>query len=228
MLGVSAGIRPRRGGRASALVLTLLLICGYYMLLLVGIRLAQQGLLHPAVGVWAANIITTIFAVTLFRRVEHGGKQSYFSRMWDALATKRASARSAAAPAPANGAVNGGTMNAPVSIARVSSLGRKVAQKAGMNGFPPVSYTHLDVYKRQVRLYASGVDRFLGNNSRARPARRPLSRSAFSRHAANSALGAGHGLFATLTSRPSRGPSAVPSHRERRTRTVPRAPPVRD
>jgi len=50
MLGVSAGIRPRRGGRASGLVLTLLLIAGYYMLLLVGIRLAQQGLLHPAVG----------------------------------------------------------------------------------------------------------------------------------------------------------------------------------
>ncbi len=107
MLGVSAGIRPRRGGRASGLVLTLLLIAGYYMLLLVGIRLAQQGLLHPAVGVWAANIITTVFAVTLFRRVEHGGKQSYLSRMWDRLATKRSSS-APAAEVPANGASNGG------------------------------------------------------------------------------------------------------------------------
>jgi LPS export ABC transporter permease LptF/LPS export ABC transporter permease LptG len=137
MLGVSAGIRPRRGGRASGLVLTLLLICGYYMVLLVGIRLAQQGLLHPAVGVWAANIIAAIFAVTLFRRVEHGGKQSYVSRMWDALAAKRRSASPAAASV-----ANGAAVNAPISIARVSSLGRKAAQKAGMNGFPLL----VDVY----------------------------------------------------------------------------------
>jgi LPS export ABC transporter permease LptG/LPS export ABC transporter permease LptF len=141
LLGVSAGIRPRRGGRASALVLTLLLICGYYMLLLIGIRLAQQGLLHPAVGVWAANIITTIFAVTLFRRVEHGGRQSYLSRMWDSLATRRMSARASQA-APSDEAANGGTMSAPVSIARVSSLGRTATQKAGMNGFPLL----VDVY----------------------------------------------------------------------------------
>jgi LPS export ABC transporter permease LptF/LPS export ABC transporter permease LptG len=142
LLGVSAGIRPRRGGRASALVLTLLLISGYYMLLLVGIRLAQQGLLHPAVGVWAANIITTIFAITLFRRVEHGGKQSYLSRLWDSLATKRISAGAAAAGAPSDGSANGGTMSAPVSIARVSSLGRTATQKVGMNGFPLL----VDVY----------------------------------------------------------------------------------
>jgi len=139
MLGVSAGIRPRRGGRASGLVLTLLLIAGYYMLLLVGIRLAQQGLLHPAVGVWAANIITTIFAITLFRRVEHGGKQSYISRMWEQLAAKRSVAKSRATPPPANG---GGGMAATVSIPLVSSLGRRAAQKAGMNGFPLL----VDVY----------------------------------------------------------------------------------
>lgn len=140
MLGVSAGIRPRRGGRASGLVLTLLLIAGYYMLLLVGIRLAQQGLLHPAVGVWAANIITTIFAITLFRRVEHGGKQSYMSRMWDKLVAKRSAAKSRATPPPANGGAGG--MTATVSIPLVSSLGRRAAQKAGMNGFPLL----VDVY----------------------------------------------------------------------------------
>lgn len=136
MLGVSAGIRPRRGGRASGLVLTLLLICGYYMVLLVGIRLAQQGLLHPAIGVWGANIITAIYSFVLFRRVEHGGKQSYVSRMWDKLATRR-NLGSPAVEAPANG----GAASLPVTIAPMSSV-TQAARKAGINGFPLL----VDVY----------------------------------------------------------------------------------
>src|SRR5262249_23242033 len=43
LLGVPIGVRPRRGGRAAGLILTLVLIGGYYFLFVYGDHTAQQG-----------------------------------------------------------------------------------------------------------------------------------------------------------------------------------------
>jgi LPS export ABC transporter permease LptF/LPS export ABC transporter permease LptG len=71
LLGVPVGVRPRRGGRAAGFVLTILLICGYYLFFVTGVHFAQDGVLSPVVGVWAANVVTLAVALLLLRRIEH-------------------------------------------------------------------------------------------------------------------------------------------------------------
>ncbi len=57
LLGIPLGLRMRAGGKAAGLVTTLLLVLGYYIVLITGLALAHQGTAAPAVGVWAANAI---------------------------------------------------------------------------------------------------------------------------------------------------------------------------
>ena len=71
LLGIPVGVRPRRGGRAAGFVVTILLICGYYLFFVTGVHFAQNGVLPPLAGVWAANIVTLIVALFLLRRIEH-------------------------------------------------------------------------------------------------------------------------------------------------------------
>lgn len=60
LLGVPIGVRPRRGGRAAGLILTLVLIGGYYFLFVTGAHMAQQGQIAPWLGIWAANIAAIV------------------------------------------------------------------------------------------------------------------------------------------------------------------------
>jgi len=70
LLGVPIGVRPRRGGRAAGMILTLVLIGGYYFLFVTGAHLAEQGSLSPWFGIWVANIVASIIGVVLFVRIE--------------------------------------------------------------------------------------------------------------------------------------------------------------
>lgn len=133
MLGVTAGVRPRRGGRAAGLVLTLLLICGYYLLFVAGVHLAQQGALDPAAGVWGANLITAIVALVLLRRIEHIRGHGRIMRWWDALAArwKKPLPMTPVAAKPANGMVP----NGPIRIARNPAV-RSASSDVRAAGFP--------------------------------------------------------------------------------------------
>ncbi|HEY6904041.1 MAG TPA: LptF/LptG family permease [Candidatus Acidoferrales bacterium] len=71
LLGVPMGVRPRRGGRAAGLILTLILIGGYYFLFVSGDHLAVQGRISPGWGVWAANIAATLLGIVLLWRTEN-------------------------------------------------------------------------------------------------------------------------------------------------------------
>src|SRR5208282_6712308 len=71
LLGVPIGVRPRRGGRAAGLILTLVLIGGYYFLFVYGIHMAQLGRVDPWLGVWAADIVTTLAGLFFYRRIEN-------------------------------------------------------------------------------------------------------------------------------------------------------------
>ena len=70
LLGVPIGVRPRRGGRAAGLILTLVLIGGYYFLFVTGAHMAQQGSIAPWAGIWAANIAAMILGLIFLRRIE--------------------------------------------------------------------------------------------------------------------------------------------------------------
>ncbi|MGH9562686.1 MAG: LPS export ABC transporter permease LptF, partial [Terracidiphilus sp.] len=76
LIGVPIGVRPRRGGRAAGLLLTLVLIGGYYFLFVYGAHLAAQGQISVWIGVWAANIVMALIGLLLFRRIESVRKPS--------------------------------------------------------------------------------------------------------------------------------------------------------
>jgi lipopolysaccharide export system permease protein len=65
LLGVPVGLRPKRGGRASGFVMTLLMVSGYYLLFVTGAGLARQGVVPAGVGMWAANLLTALCGLAL-------------------------------------------------------------------------------------------------------------------------------------------------------------------
>ena len=76
LLGIPIGVRPRRGGRAAGLILTITLIGCYYLIYVYGYEMAKQGRISPFVGVWAANIVTGILGILFLRRIESVRKAS--------------------------------------------------------------------------------------------------------------------------------------------------------
>ena len=110
LLGVPMGVRPRRGGRAGGLILTLILIGGYYFLFVSGDHLAAQGRISPFLGVWAGNIVAFILGLIMLARVENIRRPNAILAWLESLwarsrkaATARASNGSTAAPRPAVG-----------------------------------------------------------------------------------------------------------------------------
>ncbi len=56
LLAIGVGARPRQTSRAMGFVLTLALLAGYYLVFVIGVGKARQGVLAPWLGVWLANI----------------------------------------------------------------------------------------------------------------------------------------------------------------------------
>jgi LPS export ABC transporter permease LptF/LPS export ABC transporter permease LptG len=148
LLGVPVGVRPRRGGRATGMLLTLVLIGGYYFLFVTGVHMAQQGSVAPWLGVWAANIAAIVIGLFFLRRVENIRKpnpviariEQMFSRY-----TKIQRLESEAAPVP--------TSNGPIGHA-APAVGIRHAIGAGTAvGFPML----VDIYLLQRFFYYFGV-----------------------------------------------------------------------
>jgi LPS export ABC transporter permease LptG/LPS export ABC transporter permease LptF len=74
LLAAPLASRPRRGGRAGAFLLTLLVICGYYLIFVLGAGMARQGSVSPVVGIWGANVLAAVLGVFLFPRMEQPGE----------------------------------------------------------------------------------------------------------------------------------------------------------
>src|SRR6202522_3895567 len=112
LLGVPVGVRPRRGGRAAGLVLTLVLIGGYYFLFVTGAHMAQQGSIAPWAGIWGANIVAAVVGLFFLRRIESIRKPNAVVVWLDSLFRRSRPERrreADAAPIPAsNGGLGGG------------------------------------------------------------------------------------------------------------------------
>jgi len=143
LLGVPVGVRPRRGGRAAGLVLTLVLIGGYYFLFVTGAHMAQQGSIAPWAGIWGANIVAAVIGFFFLRRIENIRKPNRISAAFESIFSRQQKSQrleSDAAPIPAsNGPISAG------STALVSPL-LKVRQETGAGssvGFPMLMDTYL-------------------------------------------------------------------------------------
>lgn len=110
LVAVPLGSRPRRGGRAAGSLLAVILIAAYYLLTVIGAGQARQGLLSPAEGIWAANVLLAILGLALLPRMEQfRGERVWLPsarklrRWFRLLRRRRARARAAAAPLLSNG-----------------------------------------------------------------------------------------------------------------------------
>ena len=70
LLAMPIGARPRRGGRAAGFLITLLLVCGYYLMFTIGAGLAREGAIPIWMGIWSADVLTAALGVYLLPRLE--------------------------------------------------------------------------------------------------------------------------------------------------------------
>jgi LPS export ABC transporter permease LptF/LPS export ABC transporter permease LptG len=148
LLGVPVGVRARRGGRATGMILTLVLIGGYYFLFVTGVHMAQGGSVAPGPGVWAANIAGLLIGIFFLRRIETIRKPNaifaWTEQMFSGF-TKAQRLESEAAPVRlSNGPVK--RTSAAVEIRHAVGAGSAV-------GFPLL----IDIYLLQRFFYYFGV-----------------------------------------------------------------------
>ena len=145
LLGVPIGVRPRRGGRAAGLILTLVLIGGYYFLFVTGAHMAQQGSIAPWAGIWAANVGAIILGLIFLRRIESIRRPNRILAWFDSLLRRsrpRQRREAEAAPIPVS--------NGPV----VNGLAAKPAARHLKPAGDPVAFPMLvDVYLLQRFFY---------------------------------------------------------------------------
>jgi lipopolysaccharide export system permease protein len=68
LVGVPLGIQNQRTGKAAGFSLSIGVILIYYIILSAGKTLGERGLAHPAVAVWAPNLILFLLGAYLFRK----------------------------------------------------------------------------------------------------------------------------------------------------------------
>ena len=148
LLGVPIGVRPRRGGRAAGLILTLVLIGGYYFLFVTGAHMAQQGSVAPWAGIWAGNIAGLILGLIFLRRIESIRKPNAVVVWLDSFFRRPRPERrreADAAPIPAsNGGLGGGR-----SGVTTHADSRKIVPEGTAVAFPML----IDVYLLQQFFY---------------------------------------------------------------------------
>jgi len=158
LLGVPIGVRPRRGGRAAGMILTLVLIGGYYFVFVTGDHFARLGSVSPWVGIWAANIVAAIVGFVFLRRIERIRRPNRLLAWFDSLRRRGARrikrAQPSAALATSNGPVtngaglNGLATNGVAAAAAQYASGLRTATKSAL-GFPLL----MDIYLLQRFFY---------------------------------------------------------------------------
>ena len=88
LLAVPLAARPRRGGRAMGFIVSLLLVCGYYLMFIVGAALAKDGKVSPVLGIWAANFVTGLAGLALLPGMEQIRSSTKFSRWFERTSDK--------------------------------------------------------------------------------------------------------------------------------------------
>ncbi len=147
LLGVPIGVRPRRGGRAAGLILTITLIGCYYLIYVYGYEMAKQGRISPFLGVWAANIVTAVFGFIFLKRIETVRKPSkiaeWFEMQWFKFRRRRAAAARSTAHS-GNGSGNAGNGSAVLSVVPSGGyIARRATRINNAIGFPLLVDTYL-------------------------------------------------------------------------------------
>jgi len=100
LVAVPLGVTSRRGGKSSAWVFTILLVCVYYSLSLFGTALGKQNWIPAFLAVWLANILFAAGGLFLLWQMASGGRILSAIASWT---TRSPKATDAVPPAKPNG-----------------------------------------------------------------------------------------------------------------------------
>jgi len=90
LVGIPFGLSSKKGGKSTGFVLTILLVFAYYSASLVGVSLARQGKLSPALGAWLADIVFFVAGVILLWRAERRPIDlSSLRNLWNPFKSRR-------------------------------------------------------------------------------------------------------------------------------------------
>jgi lipopolysaccharide export system permease protein len=83
LVGIPLGLSSKKGGKSAGFVLTILLVFAYYSASLIGVSLAKEGRLSPALGVWLADILFFAAGAFLLWRAERRPLDTaYLRALW--------------------------------------------------------------------------------------------------------------------------------------------------
>src|SRR6476469_1370798 len=86
LVGIPLGLSAKKGGKSAGFVLTIILVFAYYSVSLIGVSLARQGKVSPALGAWMANIVFFLGGAFLLWRAERRPLElGSFRAKWDIL-----------------------------------------------------------------------------------------------------------------------------------------------
>jgi LPS export ABC transporter permease LptF/LPS export ABC transporter permease LptG len=71
LVGLPLGVSTTRGSKSMGLVLSLILMLGYYLTFIGGTRIAANAQFSPALGAWLPNLIYLILGLVLLSRSDH-------------------------------------------------------------------------------------------------------------------------------------------------------------
>ena len=115
LVGIPLGLSSKKGGKSAGFVLTIVLVFAYYSVTLIGVSLARQGKVSPALGAWLANIV--FFLGGAFPVVARGTpalRDWFFSRQVEPFEVQTGARREKYPPLqPAGGRVSTGRQPAP-------------------------------------------------------------------------------------------------------------------
>ncbi len=93
LVGIPLGLSSKKGGKSSGFVMTILLVFAYYSVSLIGVSLARQGRISPALGGWLGDIVFFAAGAFLLWRAERRpmelGSWRWFRSPWQAGWTER-------------------------------------------------------------------------------------------------------------------------------------------
>jgi len=82
MVGIPLGLSSKKSGKSGGFVLTIILVFAYYFVSLLGVSLARQGKVSPALGAWLANIVFCAGGLFLLWQAERRPFELASLRLW--------------------------------------------------------------------------------------------------------------------------------------------------